>query len=240
MSSALVRLLVASDFHLGPLCERFEERLGEDLVPLFLGDLLNRPLQDAPAWDRIVGRWERRSPDLVVVPGNHDPEDTGRWEGVQVHERRGLRILAVPVIPILYKFPTWTHEHSEARIAQMLDPFRGGTYDVIASHAPPHGICDRAVGGRSMGSRALGDFASSVGFRLWVCGHVHEQRAATGTLCGRPVRNAARTQLDLVLASRRGAVERVRPALGRAVPCNAPRRSSAPETCGNPLSTPGD
>ena len=54
-----------------------------------------------------------------------------------------------------------------------------------------------------MGSRALRDFASDVDFRLWVCGHVHEQRAATGTLAGRPVRNAARTVLDLLLARER-------------------------------------
>ena len=117
-----------------------------------------------------------------------------------MHERRRLRILAVPVIPILYKIPAWTHEHSEARITEMLDPFRGGTYDVIASHAPPYGVCDRAVGGRSMGSRALRSFAADVDFRRWVCGHVHEQRSASGTLGGRPVRNAARTVLDLVLA----------------------------------------
>lgn len=200
MSPALVRLLVGSDFHLGPLCRRFEDRLGEDLVPLFLGDLLNRPREDAPEWERHVSRWERLNPEIVVVPGNHDPQDAGRWEGIQVHERRGLRILAVPVISILYKIPSWTHEHSEERIAEMLDPFRGQHYDVIASHGPPHGVCDRAAGGRAMGSRALRDFASDIDFRLWVCGHVHEQRAASGTLEGRPVRNAARTLLDLLLA----------------------------------------
>ena len=201
MGAPLVRLLVASDFHLGPLCEQFEARLGEDLVPLFLGDLLNRPRDDAPAWDALVGRWERLAPDLVVVPGNHDPEDCGRWEGIRVHERRGLRILAVPVIPILYKIPTWTHEHSEARIATMLDPFRGGSFDVIASHGPPHGVCDRDRAGRHLGSRSLRDFARDVDFRLWVCGHVHEQRAARGELAGRPVHNAARTMLDLVLSA---------------------------------------
>lgn len=200
MTGALVRLLVASDFHLGPLCARFEDRLPEDHVPIFLGDLVNRPRQDASAWKAHVERWERLNPDLVVVPGNHDPEDTGRWEDVQVHERRGLRLLAVPVIPILYKIPSWTHEHSEARIAAMLDPFRGGTYDVIASHAPPHGVCDGARGGRAMGSRALRTFADDVKFRLWVCGHVHEQRGARGTVAGRPVLNAARTVLDLLMA----------------------------------------
>lgn len=201
MSRALVRLLVGSDFHLGPLVPRFEERLGEDLVPVFLGDLLNRPRHDAPVWAETVARWAHGNPDLVVVPGNHDPENAKPWEGVRVHERRGLRILAVPVIPILYKFPTWTHEHSETRIAAMLDPFRGERFDVIASHAPPHGVCDRAVGGRSLGSHALRAFAEEVEFRLWLCGHVHEQRGASATLRGRPVRNAARTLLDLVLAA---------------------------------------
>ena len=209
MSAPLVRLLVGSDFHLGPLSRRFEERLGEDLVPLFLGDLINRPGDDAPTWTRTIERWERRAPELVVVPGNHDPEDTGRWEGIQVHERRGLRILAVPVIPILYKIPSWTHEHSEARIAEMLDPFRDRTYDVIASHAPPHGVCDRALGGRAMGSRALRAFADDVEFRLWVCGHVHEQRGARATLHGRPVHNAARTLIDLLLTPQKAERSRV-------------------------------
>ena len=201
MSDALVRLLVGSDFHLGPLGDRFEARLGEDLVPIFLGDLINRPREDAPAWDRTIRRWEELNPELVVVPGNHDPEDTGRWEGVQVHERRGLCILAVPVIPILYKIPSWTHEHSEAVIASMLEPFRGDRYDVIASHGPPYGVCDRVAGGRSIGSRALRAFADEVDFRLWVCGHVHEQRGASAVLRGRPVRSAARTTLDLVVAT---------------------------------------
>jgi len=194
------RLLVGSDFHLGPLCADFERRLGEDAIPLFLGDLLNRPREDAAAWHATVPRWEALNPELVVVPGNHDPEDTGRWEGVQVHERRGLTVLAVPVIPILYKIPTWTHEHSEARIADMLAPHRGGSFDVIASHAPPWGVCDRALSGRAMGSRALRAFADTVHFRLWVCGHVHEQRGAQGLLGRRPVLNAARTILDLALA----------------------------------------
>lgn len=196
----MLRLLVGGDFHLGPLCGRFERCMGEDVIPIFVGDLLNRPREDAAAWHSIVPRWEALSPDLVVVPGNHDPEDTGGWEGVQVHVRRGLTILAVPVIPILYKIPTWTHELPESRIAEMLEPFRGGSFDVIASHAPPHGVCDRALSGRAMGSRALRDFADAVDFRLWVCGHVHEQRGALGHLRRRPVWNAARTLLDLALA----------------------------------------
>ena len=83
MSAPLVRLLVGSDFHLGPLCARFEARLDDDVVPLFLGDLGNRPRADAAVWQRLIPRWEGLNPDLVVVPGNHDPEDAGPWEGVQ-------------------------------------------------------------------------------------------------------------------------------------------------------------
>ena len=80
MTPALVRLLVGSDFHLGPLCGRFEARLDENVVPIFLGDLLNRPRADGPAWERLVPRWEHLNADLVVVPGNPTPRtrDAGR------------------------------------------------------------------------------------------------------------------------------------------------------------------
>ena len=80
-----VHLLVGGDFHLGPLCHTFESRLDEDVVPIVLGDLVNRPRRDAPAFFSLVARWARLNPDLVVVPGNHDPEPAGRWEGVQIH-----------------------------------------------------------------------------------------------------------------------------------------------------------
>ena len=203
---------MGSDFHLGPLCDRFEERLAADVVPLFLGDLVNRPREDEAASRSTVERWRAGNQDLVVVPGNHDPEGVDPWEGVQVHERRRLTILAVPVIPILYKIPTWTHEYAEPRIAEMLAPFRGGSYDVIASHGPPFGVCDETVGGRHIGSHALRAFAETVDFRLWLCGHVHEQRGAQGRLADRPVHNAARTLLDLVIARGAEGVRDVRSA----------------------------
>jgi Icc-related predicted phosphoesterase len=197
----LTRLLVGSDFHGGRLVGRFEERLGEDVVPVFCGDLVNRPRDDAPFWRETVARWARLNPDLVVVPGNHDPEEDGPWEGVRVHERRGLVILAIPYVPILYKIPSWTHEISEARIAEHVAPFAGRAYDVVASHGPPYGVVDRAAWGRSLGSRALLEFADHIDFRLWVCGHVHEESGAAATVRGRPIRNAARTILDLEIAA---------------------------------------
>lgn len=168
---------------------------------------MNRPRDDRRAFVEIVDRWRAKNPDLVVVPGNHDPDEGHAWEDVRVHERRGLRILAVPVIPLLCKIPTWTHEHTEARIAAMLDPFRGASFDVIASHGPPRGVCDRTVRGLAIGSTALRAFSADVAFRLWVCAHVHEQRGARGVLAGRPVLGAARTILDRVLAERPGAQE---------------------------------
>lgn len=198
------RLLVGSDFHLGPLCHAFERRLGEDVLPIFCGDLVNRPRGDAPAYFALLERWERANGDLFVVPGNHDPEDAGRWEGVRVHERRGLVILAVPVIPILYKIPSWTHEYAETTIERMLAPHRGGRYDVVASHAPPHGLTDGLASGRHVGSRALLDFAQVSHVGLWVCGHVHQGRAARAAVAGRPLVNAARTLLDLEAPPRLG------------------------------------
>lgn len=196
-----MRLLVGSDFHLGPLCDAFERRLTDDVLPIHCGDLVNRPREDADSCTTLLERWSGLNPDFVFVPGNHEPEDCGHWEGVQIHERRGLRILAVPVIPIMYKIPTWTHEYSESTIAAMVKPFEGAKVDVVASHSPPHGVCDRASWGEDIGSRALKDFAETLSFRLWVCGHVHEQRAGTGTIAGRPLRNAAKAILEMELAA---------------------------------------
>jgi hypothetical protein len=194
----MTRFLVGSDFHLGPLVDAFERRLQDDVVPVFCGDLVNRPGADADAFFGIVARWQALNPELVVVPGNHEPEDCGPWEGVRVHERRGLRILALPVTPLLCKIPTWTHEYSEARIAALLEPFRGGRYDVVVSHAPPRGACDRLAWGTPIGSTALAAFAETIDFRLWLCGHVHEMRGACESIAGRPVVNAARTVLEVI------------------------------------------
>ena len=58
---------------------------------------------------------------------------------------------------------------------------------------------DRLASGRHLGSTALRAFADDVTFDLWVTGHVHEQRGAAATVAGRPIHNAARTILDLVL-----------------------------------------
>ncbi len=190
------RILAGGDFHLGPLCHAFERCLAGDVLPIFLGDLVNRPREDAGAFHALVARWAEANPDLVVVPGNHDPADAGPWEGVRVHERRGLTILALPVIPILYKIPSWTHEHSEATIARMVEPFRGGTFDVVASHAPPWGVLDRVLGGRHVGSRALLDLAHEIDFGIWLCGHAHEGSGRESRIDGRPVVNAARTIVE--------------------------------------------
>jgi Icc-related predicted phosphoesterase len=186
-------LLAGSDFHLGALCHEFERRLDEDALPVFCGDLVNRPRDDADAFERLVARWSSRRSDLVVVPGNHDPEREGPWEGVRVHERGAVRILAIPLIPILYKIPTWTHEVSEATIAARVAPYAGQRYDVVVSHAPPHGLLDRTMGGRHVGSHALRAFAERIEFDVWVCGHVHEGGGRTATLEGRPLYNVART-----------------------------------------------
>jgi Icc-related predicted phosphoesterase len=192
-------LLVGSDFHLGPLVHVFERRLAENVIPIFCGDLVNRPRDHAPAFFATLARWRGLNPDLVVVPGNHDPEDSGSWDGIRVVERRGIRILKIPVIPILYKIPTWTHEYGENTIAEMIAPFEGGRYDLVVSHAPPYGICDEVLGGHHAGSKALLAFADKIDFRLWLCGHVHEQRAAQGVVAGKPLCNAAMTILRLPL-----------------------------------------
>ena len=206
----MTRILAGSDFHTGPLVDQFEARLDEDRLPIFCGDLVDRPRHDSATYHEILRRWRHRAPELVVVPGNHDPDDAPEWEGVRVHERRGLSILAIPVIPILYKIPSWTHEYSEARIAEMVEPFAGAAYDLVVSHGPPRGVCDRAAWGRHIGSRALRDLAERIDFRLWLCGHVHEQSGARGTLRGRPVRNVARAVVEMEVPA--GGIEARRPA----------------------------
>jgi Icc-related predicted phosphoesterase len=172
------------------------------VLPVFCGDLVNRPRHDASAWRTLTSRWQATNPDLVVVPGNHDPEEEdGPWEGVRVHERRGLRILAVPYIPIMYKIPTWTHEISEARIEERLTPFADQRFDLVASHGPPHGHLDVVASGRHVGSHALLAFAGTIAFDAWICGHVHEQGGRTSDVRGRPLYNVARTVKRISLAS---------------------------------------
>jgi len=198
MSPEGLRLLVGGDFHLGPLCHAFERRLtGTSRLPLFLGDLVNRPRDDATAYHRILERWRGLAPALVVVPGNHDPEDDGPSGGVRIHRRRGLTILAIPFIPLMAAIPTWTHEVAESHLADLLAPYRGRRFDLVASHAPMAGILDHSSFGRPLGSTALRDFAGQIDFDLWICGHAHEERGRWARIGGRTVVNVARTVLDI-------------------------------------------
>ncbi len=103
------------------------------------------------------------------------------------------------MIPILYKIPAWTHEVSEARIAEMVDPYRGDRFDVVLSHAPPYGLLDRVTGGRHVGSHALLAFAGEIDFDVWISGHVHEGRGGETTLTGRPLYNVARQVRRIIL-----------------------------------------
>ena len=46
--------------------------------------------------------------------------------------------------------------------------------DIVISHGPMHGLCDRTVTGIYAGSRTLKDKIREVNPSLFVCGHIHE------------------------------------------------------------------
>lgn len=125
---------------------------------------------------------------MVAVPGNAESADELRdaadarttvlhGEGTSVG---GVALFglgyAVPVTP----FGAWSCDLTEAQAEELLS--RCEAADILISHSPPHGIADRASGGRSIGSRAVREAVERIRPRLLLCGHIHGSWGEEGTI----------------------------------------------------------
>ena len=52
--------------------------------------------------------------------------------------------------------------------------------DILVTHGPPHGVLDRLISGKRVGSTAIADAVRRVEPRLHIFGHIHESRGQQG------------------------------------------------------------
>jgi uncharacterized protein len=125
---------------------------------------------------------QRRSPQLYVLPGNHESADQvanmcARYDLHNFHEQH-LAIGKWQVAGLGYSSPTPFHtpgEYSELQLAQRLTRFAELSPLVLICHAPPHGTdLDRVRPGLHAGSTAVRDFIEQHQPEYFFCGHIHE------------------------------------------------------------------
>lgn len=74
---------------------------------------------------------------------------------------------AVPETP----FGDWSVDHSEKQAAAWLDACPHA--DVLITHSPPKGHCDKDSAGKSLGSKSVTKWIKKHQPRYCLCGHIH-------------------------------------------------------------------
>jgi Icc-related predicted phosphoesterase len=154
---------------------------------LFVGDFAPGPHNppaagSASPLDASIALARTITPDVLLVPGNHDEPDVGVSQNVdrQLRHWLGLRVYGLGGGgPDRFGFP---YEWSDEEIAAVDVP----PCDILLSHTPPRGCAlDRIHKGRHVGSASvrakLGQCSG-----VFLCGHIHEavgQETVDGCLC---------------------------------------------------------
>lgn len=173
-------------------------RIPDGDVLIHCGDFSRRGRREEVAdFNRWLGSLPH--PHKIVIAGNHDflfeqaphtarsllsealyLEDSGA-------EVQGLYFWGSPVSP---RFFDWAFNRERGtEIDRHWQAIPTHT-DILLTHTPPHGLCDRIHGGRHVGCEALHQRLSTLQPLALICGHIHESRGHTEHL-GIQIVNAA-------------------------------------------------
>ncbi len=182
-----MKLLLLTDIHerkkyVKNLVEKYKGSEEFDKV-LVAGDITYfKPMSKAVEILRIIREGIGR--EVFFVPGNCDDPRLLDWssddEGiVNIHSRvRKLGDYIVYGIGGSNRTPFSTYiEWSEEELDRLLKPAYSINRDrlIMVTHSPPRGILDN-VGYENVGSISLRNFLEDHGAKLWVTGHIHEER----------------------------------------------------------------
>ncbi|KAL1520102.1 hypothetical protein AB1Y20_023575 [Prymnesium parvum] len=179
-----VRLVVVSDTH------GFEAQMGA--APLPHGDVLvhcgdwssHGDAEQVAAAARRFDAWLAAQPHttILVLRGNHDPPSAEFPLSGAVYATTPTR---VEVGELDFDLVPYFHQGRLGRFVP--------TADVLVTHEPPHGILDRCIGGKRVGSPCLRRAVrqSRAPPRLWLFGHIHEAAGAEVARFGRDAQATA-------------------------------------------------
>jgi len=176
-----MRLVLGSDLH-GYLPKNIPE--GDMLI--LAGDIL--PANDAQSFVfRKLNPWLERAPvkNIVLTWGNHDWhafEDlvSVYYAIVLIEQSADINGIKIYGSPWSLPFRRWAWMAPEATLEKLYRDIPDDV-DIVISHVPPYGICDKADDGRLCGSRSLLERIKTLPkLKLLVCGHIHEARGRQG------------------------------------------------------------
>lgn len=146
------------------------------------GDLTQRgTLQEVEDFDAFLATLSH--PRKIVIAGNHDfcfqdqpAEAQARLTNAIYLEDEstsveGLKIYGSPWQPWFYDWAFNLHRGPEIAAKWALIPM---DTDILITHGPPHGICDRTFGGQLTGCEDLLRRIEVIEPKLHVFGHIHE------------------------------------------------------------------
>ena len=142
----------------------------------------------------------KRGGQVVAIWGNHDfvgeypglvpklPWTLLRDTGVKIEREQGfaLAIWGTPWVPTL---TSWAFYGSSAVLQGRADAIPRNI-DVLMTHGPPYGACDRVANGTKVGDSTLNQAINRSSASVVICGHIHEARG-TGYCHGKVVRNVS-------------------------------------------------
>ena len=197
-----MKILAFSDLHRSAKFARkiVEAAVNADLV-IGAGDYATK--QQGLA--EIIGLLKTIDAPTFLVSGNHEDcadlrlacED---WPSAQVLHGEVASFEGLTIFGLGYEMPqsteaSWNRFMTERQVTAVLEQMSENQQacDILVSHAPPYGIADRQADGQHDGSEALLDFIKREQPGLHLCGHIHNDWGASGTVGSCLVKNLGQT-----------------------------------------------
>jgi Icc-related predicted phosphoesterase len=178
-----MKLVLGSDFH-GYL----PKHIPKGDVMILAGDIL--PSVDVHSFVRNeLNPWLLKAPvyRTILIWGNHDWQAFNGLVGVfyatvLIEESVVIRGVKIYGSPWSLPFERWAWMAPEVTLEKIYREIPDDV-DIIVSHTPPYGVCDKAGNGSFCGSQALLKRINSLSnLKLVVCGHVHEAKGRNGVV----------------------------------------------------------
>lgn len=173
-----MKIIAFSDIHTDlHAVEKIRSQADDADVLVGAGDFCNMRRGLVPVIDTIaeIGKL------TVLVHGNAESEDELRAAAAQHDHLRILHAGTVTIDNVTFlglggaipetPFGDWSVDHSEKQAKAWLEPHTHA--DILVSHSPPKGHCDKDSAGKSLGSKSIARWIKKHQPRYCLCGHIH-------------------------------------------------------------------